>query len=53
MGQIMTYRIYQGPDAHSAKAFLKRNAVRKRFLYIVVQTPEGNYGRDIQGICRE
>jgi len=53
MGQDMVYRIHKGPDAASAKAFLQENPVHKRFYYIVVETPEGNYCRDIEGIYKE
>ena len=53
MGQVMIYRIYKGPDAASAKAFLLQNPVTKNFFYIIVETPEGNYCRDIQGMYKE
>jgi len=53
MGQSMIYRIYKAPDAASAKAFLAQNPVTKSFFYIIVETPEGNYGRDIEGIYKE
>lgn len=47
------YRIHKGPDAISAKAFLQENPVNRALYYIVVETPEGNYGRDIDGIYKE
>ena len=53
MGQVMLYRIYRGPDAASAKAFLRENPVTRPFYYIVVETPDGNYVRDIEGIYKE
>ncbi len=53
MGQTMTYRIYKAANAASAKEFLKKNPVDKMLYYIVVETPEGNFGRDIQGIYEE
>jgi len=53
MGQAMIYRIYKGPDSASAKAFLLQNPVTKNFFYIIVETPEGNYCRDTQGIYKE
>lgn len=52
-GQTMIYRIHQAPDAASAKAFLEQNPVNQNFYYIVVETPEGNYCRDIQGMYKE
>jgi hypothetical protein len=53
MGQTMIYRIHKGSDAASAKAFLEQNPVAKQLYYIIVETPEGNYCRDIQGIYKE
>jgi len=53
MGKDAIYRIHKGPDAASAKAFLEQNPVTRKFYYIVVETPEGNYCRDIQGIYKE
>jgi len=53
MGHTMIYRIHKGPDAATAKAFLEKNPVTKQFYYIIIETPEGNYCRDIQGIYKE
>lgn len=52
-GGIATYRIYKAPDASTAKAFLAQNVVTKPMFYIMVETPDGNYGRDIDGIYKE
>ena len=52
-GTTMIYRVHKAPDAASAKAFLEQNPVTKQFYYIVVETPEGNYCRDIQGMYKE
>lgn len=52
-GATMVYRIHKGPDATSAQAFLEQNPVTRQLYYIVVETPEGNYCRDIQGIYKE
>lgn len=52
-GYMITYHIYTASDADTAKAFLQKNPVYEKFLYIVIETPEGNYGRDINGIYRE
>ena len=49
----MVYRIHKAPDAASAKAFLDEHPVPQQFHYIVVETPEGNYCRDIQGMYKE
>jgi hypothetical protein len=53
MGNMLTYRIYTAPDAASAKAFLEENPVTRKLYYLVVETPEGDYGRDIDGIYKE
>ena len=50
---ILIYRLYKAPDAVSAKAFLQQNPVNERLNYIVVETPDGNYGRDIDGMYKE
>jgi hypothetical protein len=50
---VMIYRIYKAPDAISAKAFLQQHPVNERLNYIVVETPDGNYGRDIDGFYKE
>jgi len=50
---LMIYRVHKAPDAASAKAFLEQNPVTRQFYYIVVETPEGNYCRDIQGMYKE
>jgi hypothetical protein len=53
MGFTMIYRMHKAPDAASAQAFLQRHPITTNHLYIVVETPEGNYGRDIDGIYKE
>ncbi|MBD3338555.1 MAG: hypothetical protein GF353_05585 [Candidatus Lokiarchaeota archaeon] len=53
MGVNAIYEVYKGPDANSAKAFLEKKPVTKRFYCIVVETPDGNYCRDIQGFYKE
>jgi hypothetical protein len=53
MGGTATYRVYKGPDEQSAMAFLQQNPVTQNLLYLVVETPEGNFCRDAMGIYRE
>ena len=48
-----TYEIYEGTDAESAKAFLSTNRIDKKQCYIVVETPEGNWGVDMNGLYLE
>ncbi len=52
-GSAMTYRIHEAPDAETAKAFLLKTDVSEPLCYVIVETPDGNYGRDIQGIYKE
>ncbi|MBU1055518.1 MAG: DUF805 domain-containing protein [Proteobacteria bacterium] len=53
VGQTAIYRIHTAPDALTAKAFLEQNPISQKFFYLVVETPEGNYCRDIAGIYKE
>jgi hypothetical protein len=53
MGAKFIYRIHKAPDAASAKAFLEKNPVSQPLYYLVVETPEGNYCRDKDGIYKE
>jgi len=48
-----TYEVYKGKDAESAKAFLMKKRVDEKLYYIVVETPEGNWGMDIKGLYLE
>lgn len=48
-----TYRVYKGPSRDAAMAFLKQSPVTEDLLYLVVETPEGNYCRDKTGIYKE
>jgi hypothetical protein len=47
------YRIYQAPNAATAKEYLRRNPVDKKLYYLIVETPDGNYCRDIEGTFKE
>ncbi len=50
---VSTYEIYSGPDKASAYAFLSDKTVVKRYYYIIVDTPEGSFGRDYVGFYQE
>jgi uncharacterized RDD family membrane protein YckC/phage FluMu protein Com len=45
-----TYEIYKGKDVESAKKFLMIKRVDKKLYYIEVETPEGTWGMDIEGL---
>ena len=45
-----TYELYQAPNREQALAFLKRKVVTKQHYYVEVETPDGTFGRDLNGI---
>jgi hypothetical protein len=45
-----TYEVYNAPNREQALAFLKAKVVDKKMYYIEVETPEGTFGRDLNGI---
>ncbi len=47
------YRVHTGPNATIAKEYLINQEVNDERLYIIVETPEGNYCKDIQGMYKE
>lgn len=47
------YEVYTAPNKASALAFLQTKTVSKKMYFIVVETPEGNWGKDIMGIYQE
>ncbi len=50
---VSVYEVYRGPDRASAIAFLKTKPVDRKLYYIVVDTPDGSIGRDINGFYQE
>jgi len=48
-----TFLTYKGPSKADAMAFLSEQGITQPSYYVVVETPEGNYGKDIQGIYKE
>ena len=50
MGVKFTYEVYKAKSKQQALAFLKTKTVDREYYYIEVETPEGNFGRDINGI---
>ncbi len=48
-----TYRVLKASSKANALAYLKQNPVKRPQFYIVVETPQGNFGRDIDGIYKE
>ena len=50
---LFTYECYKGNNKADAMAFLKDKIVSECLYYIIVETPEGNFGRDKGGIYEE
>jgi HEAT repeat protein len=49
----MYYEIYKGINAESARNLLFTKRVDKKNYYIIVETPEGNWGLDVEGLFLE
>ncbi|WP_406499837.1 hypothetical protein OG936_35030 [Streptomyces sp. NBC_00846] len=48
-----TYHVHSGPNQQAALAFLRSTPIRDEFVYNIVETPEGNFGRDLIYLFRE
>lgn len=48
-----SYLTLAGPDAETAKDFLRNQSVDRELYYIVVETPDGVWGLDIEGLYLE
>ena len=48
-----TWVVYKALSKVDAIAFLSKQVVDKPFYYVVVETPEGNFGRDKDGFYQE
>ena len=48
-----TYLTYKGPSKADAMAFLSEQHITQPSYYVVVETPDGNFGKDIQGFYKE
>lgn len=45
-----TYKVYRAESRNIAISFLENSLVETSYSHLIVQTPEGNYYRDINGI---
>jgi hypothetical protein len=52
-GARNTYEVWTAPTAESAKQFLNSRNITKNLYYLVVETPEGSWGKDCMGVYRE
>ena len=48
-----TYEVYKAPSQSVALEFLKKKSVNKPLYYVIIETPEGNWGKDKDGIYQE
>jgi len=52
-GITYTYQNYRALDVDSAQSFLDTIPIPAKFCYVIVETPEGSFCRDINGIYRQ
>jgi len=50
---MFTYEVYRAKTAQQAREFLEGKTVTDQLYYIVVETPEGNWGKDVKGMYKE
>jgi hypothetical protein len=48
-----TYEVHQGDTADAARQFLLKKQMTAPCYYVVVETPEGNWGLDVNGLYLE
>ena len=53
MGFTMTYEVYTAKSKMDALAFLEKKYIYQDRYYVIVETPEGNWGKDCMGIFEE
>ena len=53
MGVTQTYEVHTARSKAAALAFLEGKSVRENYYYVIVETPEGNWGKDKMGVFEE
>ena len=53
MGIKMTYDVHTANNKEDAMAFLEKTKVDIQHYYVIVETPEGNWGKDTMGVFKE
>jgi hypothetical protein len=48
-----SYEVYRAKTAEEARQFLEKKNVTEGHFYLVVETPEGNWGKDVNGMYKE
>ena len=52
-GGTNTYEEWTAPSARAAKEYLNTRTISERKYYLVVETPDGNWGKDVSGVYKE
>lgn len=53
LGGTCIYEVWTTSDAQAAKEYLNTRTITRRMYYLVVETPEGNWGKDFDGVYKE
>jgi len=51
--QIDTFEEWTTPSTQAAKEYLNTRSISRAQYYLVVETPEGNWGKDMAGVYKE
>ena len=52
-GGIDTFEEWTTPSTQAAKEYLNTRSISRAQYYLVVETPEGNWGKDMAGVYKE
>lgn len=50
---LFTYELYTARTARRAREFLNSKTVTAELHYVVVETPEGTWGKNVEGLFKE
>lgn len=53
MGMTQTYEVHAAESKADALAFLEKRTISEANYYVIVETPEGNWGKDKMGLFEE
>lgn len=53
LSEVVTYDVYSARTAGHARDFLNGKTVTEPLRRILVETPEGNWSKGIEGLCKE
>lgn len=52
-GDMATYEIWCAPSVEAAKEYLNTRTVVEGLYYLVVESPQGRWGKDRMGVYKE